>query len=155
MDNVPVLCVGFMQVVWQIGSSIGPWGIWSWPSQHRNKVWGRPLKFLTAELLFLQLLNLWDRVMHICISKLTIIGSDITLLPSQCQAIIWTNTGILLIGALGKNLNHYQYIFIQGNAFESVIWKMAAILSRPQYVKMHHCGYTIWLSFSSWYFQIS
>ena len=28
--------------------------------------------------------------MHICVSKLTIIGSD----NGQCQAIIWTNVGI-------------------------------------------------------------
>ena len=36
--------------------------------------------------------------MYICISKLTIIGSDNGLSPSQRQAIIRTNAGILLIG---------------------------------------------------------
>ena len=35
--------------------------------------------------------------MYICISKLTIIGSDNGLSPVQHQAIIWTNTRILLI----------------------------------------------------------
>ena len=35
--------------------------------------------------------------MYISINKLTIIGSDNGLLPSQRQAIIWTNAGILLI----------------------------------------------------------
>ena len=34
------------------------------------------------------------QVMHICIGKLTIIGSDNGLLPEQHQDIIWTNTGI-------------------------------------------------------------
>ena len=34
---------------------------------------------------------------HICVSKLTINGSD-----GQRQTIIWTNSGILLIGPLGK-----------------------------------------------------
>ena len=29
----------------------------------------------------------------------------------------------------------YIYIFIQENAFENVVWKMAAILARPQCVK--------------------
>ena len=29
------------------------------------------------------------------------------------------------------NLNRNVYIFIQENAFENVVWKMAAILSRP------------------------
>ena len=34
------------------------------------------------------LLTQWGRVMHICIGKLTIIGSDNGLSPDQCQAII-------------------------------------------------------------------
>ena len=51
------------------------------------------------------LLTHWGRVMHICISKLAIIGSDNGLSPGQCQAIIWTNAEILLIGLLGTNLN--------------------------------------------------
>ena len=42
----------------------------------------------------------WGRVTHICISKLTTMGSDNSLLPGQHQAIIWTNAGILLIGPL-------------------------------------------------------
>ena len=33
------------------------------------------------------------------------------------------------------NLNRNSSIFIQENAFENVVWKMAAILSRPQCVK--------------------
>ena len=47
----------------------------------------------------------WDWVMHICISKPTIIGSDNGLSPTWWQAIIWTNAGILLIGSLGTNLS--------------------------------------------------
>ena len=34
---------------------------------------------------------------HICVNKLTIIGSDNGLSPGRRQAIIWTNDGILLI----------------------------------------------------------
>ena len=30
----------------------------------------------------------WGQVMHLCISKLTIIGSDNDLLPGRCQAIV-------------------------------------------------------------------
>ena len=41
--------------------------------------------------------------MHICVNNLTINGSDNDLSPGQCQAIIWTNAGILLIEPLGKN----------------------------------------------------
>ena len=157
----------------------------------------------------------WGRVMHICVSKLTIIGSDNGLSPSRRQAIIWTNAGILLFRPLatnfseiwikiyvfsftkmhlkmssGKwrpfclslnvlrlsvdsivmpkavtslvqimsvpshylnkcwnivnstlrnklqwNINRNWCIFIQENAFENVVWKMAAILSQPQCVK--------------------
>ena len=45
------------------------------------------------------------RVTHICVSKLTIIGSDNGLSPDRRQAIIWTNAGILLIGPLGTNFS--------------------------------------------------
>ena len=51
------------------------------------------------------LLTHWGRVMHICISKLTTIGSDNGLAPDRRPAIIWTNAGILLIGPLGTNLS--------------------------------------------------
>ena len=47
----------------------------------------------------------WGQVMHICVSKLTIIGSDNGLSPDRRQAIIWTNAGILLIRPLGTNFN--------------------------------------------------
>ena len=40
--------------------------------------------------------------MHICVSKLTIIGSDNGLSHGRRQALIWTNTGILFIGTLGN-----------------------------------------------------
>ena len=42
---------------------------------------------------------------HVCINKLTIIGSDNGLSPGRHQAIIWTNAGILLIRNSGKNFN--------------------------------------------------
>ena len=50
-----------------------------------------------------QHLTHWGRVTHICVSMLTIIGSDNGLPPDRCQAIIWTNTGIWLIRTLGTN----------------------------------------------------
>ena len=50
-------------------------------------------------------LNHWGRVTHICVSKLTIIGSDNGLSPGRRQAIIWINVGILLIGPLGANFS--------------------------------------------------
>ena len=50
-------------------------------------------------------LTYWGRVTHICISKLTIIGSDNGLSPSWRQAIISTSAGILLIRPLGTNFS--------------------------------------------------
>ena len=47
----------------------------------------------------------WGRVTHICVSKLTTIGSDNGLSPGRRQAIIWTNDGIMLIGPLGTNFS--------------------------------------------------
>ena len=43
--------------------------------------------------------------MHLCVSKLTIIGSDNGLSLGRRQAIIWTNVGILLIIPLGTNFS--------------------------------------------------
>ena len=43
--------------------------------------------------------------MRICFGKLTIIGSDNSLLPGWHQAIIWTSAGILFIGPLGTNFS--------------------------------------------------
>ena len=37
------------------------------------------------------------RVTHMCVSKLTIIGSDNSLLPGRHEAVIWTNAGLFEI----------------------------------------------------------
>ena len=62
---------------------------------------------------------------HICVSKLTIIGSYNGLAPGRRQTIIWTNDGILLKGPLGKklqwNFNRNSNIFIHENALENVV----------------------------------
>ena len=42
---------------------------------------------------------------HICVSKLSIIGSDNGLSPGRRQAITWTSAGILLTGPLGTNFS--------------------------------------------------
>ena len=63
----------------------------------------------------------WGRV-HICITKLTIIGSDNGLAPSRRQAIIWTNAAVLLIQPLGTK---FSEILIKYILFHSrkCIWK--------------------------------
>ena len=80
------------------------------------------------------LLTHWGRVTHICVSTITMNGSDNGLAPSHylnpyCNIVNWT-----LRSKLHLNLNGNLYIFIQKNAFVNVVWKMADILSWPQCV---------------------
>ena len=63
--------------------------------------------------------------MHLCVGKLTIIGSDNGLLPGRRQAIIWTNAGILLIGPLRTNLNEIL-IEIHAFSFKKMHLKMSS-----------------------------
>ena len=59
---------------------------------------------------------------------------------NQCWIIVnWT-----LRNKLQSNLNQNSKIFIQENAFESVVCETAAILSRPQYVNGLECWLTTW-----------
>ena len=76
------------------------------------------------------------------------------------QAIIWTNAAILLVGPLGTNfsgiLMEIHAFSLKKNAFENVVWKMAAILSRPQCIKenafrMGHIAQQPWLGLLSLY----
>ena len=67
---------------------------------------------------------------HICVSKLTIIGSDNGLSPSRRQAIILTNGGILLIRNLGTNFSEILseiYAFF----FAKIHMKMSSGKWRP------------------------
>ena len=76
--------------------------------------------------------------MHICVGKVTIIGSDNGLSAGRHQAIIWTNAGILLLGPRRTNFSEIlieiNMFSFQGNAFVTVVYEMAAILSRPRCV---------------------
>ena len=75
-------------------------------------------------------LSHWGRVTHICVSKLSIIGSDNGLSPDRRQAIIWTNDGILLIGTLGTNFSEIS-IRIQTFLFKKMHLKMSSGKWRP------------------------
>ena len=67
---------------------------------------------------------------HICVVKITIIGSDNGLSPGRRQAIIWTNAGILLIGPLGTNFIEIS-IGIQTFSFKKMHLKMSSAKWRP------------------------
>ena len=76
------------------------------------------------------LLTHWGRVTHICIGKLTIIGSDNGLSPGRRQAIIWTNAGILLIRPLGTNFSEISSK-IHTFSFRKMHLKMLSAKWRP------------------------
>ena len=67
----------------------------------------------------------WGQVTHICVVKLTIIGSNNGLSPEWRQAIIWTNAGILLIGPLETNFSEIL-IWIQTFSFKKMHMKMSS-----------------------------
>ena len=67
-------------------------------------------------------------MMHLCVSKQTIIGSDNGLVPGRHQAIVRTNSEIMLIEPLGIHIFSFKKMHLK-----NVIWKMAAILSRLQF----------------------
>ena len=77
-----------------------------------------------------QNLTHWGRVTHVCVGKLTIIGSDNGLSPGRRQTIIWTNAGILLIGPLGTNFSEIL-VGIQTFSFKKIHLKMSSAKWRP------------------------
>ena len=83
---------------------------------------------LVATLKFI--LTHWGRKTHICVGKLSIIGSDNGLSPGRRQVIIWTNAGILLIWPLGTNFNDIL-IGIQTFSFKKMHLKMSSAKWRP------------------------
>ena len=96
------------------------WYIW-------YMIWVSPKSTLCV---FLSCLTHWGRVMHICASKLTSIGSDNGLSPGRHQAIIWSNAGIFLIWPLGTNFSKIL-IEIHTSSFKKMHLKMSSGKWRP------------------------
>ena len=102
----------------------------------------RCLSFLIPDCLPLQyfdiiLLTHWGRVTHICVSKLTTIGSDNGLSPWPAQSHYlnqcWDIVHWAPVNKLQWNFNQNSYLFIQENAFKIVVCEMMSISSRPRY----------------------
>ena len=75
---------------------------------------------------------------HICVGKLTIIGSDNGLAPSWRQVIIWTSACILLIGSLGTNINGILIRIQNSNIFIiKMHLKMSSAKWRPFCIGPH------------------
>ena len=78
----------------------------------------------------LLILTHWGGVTHICVSNLSIIGSDIGLSPDRRQAIICTNAGLLLIEPLGTNFSEIL-IEIHTFSFKEMHLKISFAKWRP------------------------
>ena len=87
------------------------------------------MNFAERQIIYFALTHLGG-VMHICVSRLTVTGSDNGLSPGRCQAIIWTNDGILLIGPLGTNLGE-NLIEILTFSFTKMRLKVSSVKWRP------------------------
>ena len=104
--------------------------------------WMRMVKRARVSLNFLRLTH-WDRVTHICVGELTMIGSDDSMSPARRQAIIWTNAGLLLIRPMGTNFGETLikiYIF----SFKKMHSKMSSGNWRPFCLGLNvlsHCGH--------------
>ena len=106
----------------------------TWQQFHKKCLWSLVICNMFLEITPLELLphhsevnelTHWDWVIQICISKLTIFGSDSGLSPSQHQAIIWTNAKILLIWNLGTNFNEIL-TEIHTSSFKKIYFKMSS-----------------------------
>ena len=76
------------------------------------------------------MLTHWGRVTSICVSKLTIIGSDNGLSHDRRQSIIWTNAGFLLIGPIVTNVSEIL-IEILTFSFKKMGLKASSAKRRP------------------------
>ena len=101
------------------------------------------------------LLTHWGWVTYICVSRLTINGSDNGLAPGRRQAIIWTNAEKLLIGPLATNFSEILIEICIHFRWRKCISKcpleMAAILSWPQCVNSQRSIESLqpnWITFS-------
>ena len=107
-----------------------------------TKPWAIVTIFLVMLGMSIDSLTHWGRVTHICVSKLTIIGSDNGLSPGRRQAIIWTNAGILLIGALGTSVSEIL-IKICTFSLKKMLLKMSSGKRRPSCLGLNvltNCG---------------
>ena len=89
----------------------------------------------------------WGRVTHICVSKLTIIGSDNGLSPGRRQAIILTNAGIFSIGPLGTNFSEIL-IEIYTVLFTKMYFKMSSEKWWPSCFGLNVLTHVAYLSLS-------
>ena len=125
------------------------------PLSNLNSQWVSQLLFSITYLKIIFLTH-WGWVTHICIGKLTNIGSDNGLSPGRHEAIIWTNAGMLLIGPLGTNFSE-MLIEIHTFSFKKIHLNMSSEKWRPFYLGLNvltatvlYCIYSIPQQCCSW-----
>ena len=101
-----------------------------WSCWHQMKVFSALMTLCEGNPPVIGRLTHWGRVTHICVGKLTNIGSDNGLSPGRRQAIIWTNAGILSIGPLGINFSEIL-IKIHTFSFKKMRLQMSSGKWRP------------------------
>ena len=79
----------------------------------------------------------WGRMTHICVSNLTVTGLDDGLSPGRCQAIIWTNDGILLFRPSGTNFSENLIEIL------TCVWK-CRLKNGDHFVSASMCLKCIW-----------
>ena len=101
-------------------------------SDRRFQTTSNPIKFTHVNCL----INSLRPITRICVSKLSIIGSDKGLSPGRHQAIIWTKAGISLIRNLGTNFSEIvSEMFTL--SFKKMRLKTSSVKWRPCYLGLN------------------
>ena len=98
-------------------------------SHYLNQCWPRYWHTIWHHLCHNELTH-WGRVMHICVGKLIITGSDNGLSPDQRKAIISANAGLLSIGPLRTYFSENS-IKIQQFSLKKMHMKMSSVTWCP------------------------
>ena len=124
--------------------NLSKWHVYWYPPNMRCMAWCWPcLHLVQCVDFFRRCLGNFNGLVQDCN-----ISIAITLRLNQCWPIVnWTRTN-----KLWWNHNRNSNIFIEENAFQNVVWKMSAVLSRPQYVKYYVLSFPIdeVVSLSNW-----
>ena len=81
---------------------------------------------------------------HICVIKLTAIGSDNGLSPGRRQSIIWTNARLLLIWPLGTNVSE-MLIEMHISLLKKMHLNMSSARCRPSCLGLNVSMYFIFI----------
>ena len=97
---------------------------------HRLYLWFHFFSSLNTWFISVRKLTHWSRVTPICVKKLATISSDNGLSPVRCQAITWTNGGVLWIGPLNINFSEIS-MKIQTFSFKEMRLNVSFEKCRP------------------------